>query len=576
MALKKYFEQHKKKLFWEGGLSFANFTLVNGAFLVGFALSLGASELMIGILSAIPLFANILQLFSAFILEATGSRKKTSIISLLLGRLLWIPIILIALGILSFSPLLMFSIVLILSSLLIAVGNLSILSWMKDIVPLRKMAGFWGKRNVYASVAGMITYLLGSLALDYFPGQATFGYVFLAALVVGLIGVLVVVRVPEKKRKIKAIKFAKFKENISVPFRDKGFRPILYFGIYWGFALNILAPFYIVFMLQDLSMTFTAISVLLAVDLVGRIIGLNFWGRFMEKWGSRPVLIISVTVNILNPLLFVFIPNHTLMLNYYLIGATWMITAVAYAGLDIAAYRAVFKAAPRKHDAYYLSVFSSLTGLMSAIGPIVGGIIATVLKYMNFLPEFFSNIRALFLIGFVLRVLSLAFAARIDEPRARSVDDVLLRMRAIRFFSFFPSVYNVAYLATRLVLFPTKQLFFIQRKAMNRMQKDVVKTLGLMKKVTSALDNLTAKNMAYYKSRIKTLRMKLSKNVDRLEYQEGTWYEELPAKALERVEKVEEAIQGDAEKIDKQSDKAYGYVNRLSKKLEGAYERNIK
>ena len=64
----------------ESGLSFANFTLLNGMFLIGFALLLGADELMIGILASIPLFANILQVFSAFIIDKTGSKKNTTII----------------------------------------------------------------------------------------------------------------------------------------------------------------------------------------------------------------------------------------------------------------------------------------------------------------------------------------------------------------------------------------------------------------------------------------------------------------------------------------------------------------
>ena len=97
-GLKRVYYEVKNKLFIEGALSFANFTLLNGIFLVGFALALGANNFQLGILLAIPLFANLLQLFSAFILESTGTKKWTTLLSLFFGRYLWIVVVLIAFG----------------------------------------------------------------------------------------------------------------------------------------------------------------------------------------------------------------------------------------------------------------------------------------------------------------------------------------------------------------------------------------------------------------------------------------------------------------------------------------------
>ena len=96
MALENRYSQSKNRFYLESSFSFANFTLLNGIFLIGFALALGANNLQLGLLLAIPLFANLLQLTSAFILEITGTRKVTTLVSLLLGRVAWIPIILIA------------------------------------------------------------------------------------------------------------------------------------------------------------------------------------------------------------------------------------------------------------------------------------------------------------------------------------------------------------------------------------------------------------------------------------------------------------------------------------------------
>src|SRR3989344_6762280 len=106
MGKEQSYELYIWRFFLEGGLSFANFTLLNGVFLIGFALTLGASELQIGILMSIPLLANLLQITSAFILERTGTRKWTAVVSLLISRVLWIFIVFAIFGVITFPHLL--------------------------------------------------------------------------------------------------------------------------------------------------------------------------------------------------------------------------------------------------------------------------------------------------------------------------------------------------------------------------------------------------------------------------------------------------------------------------------------
>jgi len=233
---KTQFDQIKNKFHLESAFSFANFTLLNGIFLVGFALALGADNFQIGVLMAIPLFANLLQLVSAFILEITGTRKFTTLISLFLGRVMWILIILIAFGMISlFNPIITLMVVLLLSSCFISIGNLSLLSWMKEVVPLKRLASFWGKRNMYATAGGMLVYIAGSYIIDRYESMQTYGYIFAFALFIGLAALFFLGVVPEKKKKIVAINPKKWWSRLKMPFSSPEFRPLLYFGLWWGF-----------------------------------------------------------------------------------------------------------------------------------------------------------------------------------------------------------------------------------------------------------------------------------------------------------------------------------------------------
>jgi hypothetical protein len=61
-------------------------TLIEGAFLTGFALALGANELHIGIVAAIPLLWNMFQYIGAYLVKKNGKRKPVSIKSATAAR----------------------------------------------------------------------------------------------------------------------------------------------------------------------------------------------------------------------------------------------------------------------------------------------------------------------------------------------------------------------------------------------------------------------------------------------------------------------------------------------------------
>lgn len=574
VALKKGYSELKNKLYTEGALSFANTTLLNGIFLVGFGLALGANNLQIGILLAIPLFTNLLQLVSAFILEATGTKKGTTLVSLFFGRFLFLITVLIAFGLVKENPILLFTIVLIISNMFIAIGNLSLLSWFKDLVPTRKLASFLGKRNMYASAGGIVAYLAGSYAIDRFPGIKTYGFLFLFATIIGLIGLLYLKNIPEKKKRIKAINPKIFLKRLSLPFKDVNFRPLLYFGLPWAFSINLAAPFFLVFMLDDLSLSFLLVSLFLIIDRLARIYGLNIWRKLADKFGARPTLTICTTVTSLVPLTFIFINKQ----NYFLIPIIFIISAFSYAGVDIATGQVLFKSAHRKYDAYYLSSFTSLTGFISALGPIIGGFLAVLIKNNNHLQfmDILSPIKYIFLLSFILRVSCIPLIARIHEKRAREVNDIIERMKELKFVSFFVNIYSFASTTSKIVLIPQKQLFILQRKTIFRMRKDIKDIRALLPKIASSLNNITIKNIQYYKNRIQGQEQILEKQVEKLEYAEGSKFAKIPQQALSKMKSLESSFDKESKtKVTQKAKEVKKAVEGYEEKLDKTYKKEL-
>lgn len=84
-----------KLVIWDGLATQAMVTLTGGIFLVAFALQLGASNTVIGLLSAISPLAELLQIPSIYVVDRIRKRRLIVVTASLVARLCWVPIILI-------------------------------------------------------------------------------------------------------------------------------------------------------------------------------------------------------------------------------------------------------------------------------------------------------------------------------------------------------------------------------------------------------------------------------------------------------------------------------------------------
>jgi len=287
------------------------------------------------------------------------------------------------------------------------------------------------------------------------------------------------------------------------------------------------------------------------------------WIPITEKYGARPVLAIVCTMSTLAPLSMIFITPA----NFWFLSVIYFITSFVASGVELGTSRALFKTAPRKNDAYYLASFSAGVGLPSAIGPILGGLIATFVR-----GPFFGPIKYVFLISFIFRVLCLPLIYKLHEPKARTVEDVLYRIKQLRYYSFFTGMYSFANYTSKIVLFPQKQLFFIQRRTTERLRTDVVKALQLISKARYSVAQFTS-NKKYLLQRLPLLRRQLKQEAKDMSYAKGTLYRDIPVEAASAIEKLSKDVahlgKREAGKVEKQ-------MKKFRDKLEGAYERNIK
>jgi len=233
-------------------------TLTGGVFLVAFALKLGASNLVIGLLAAIPPLAQLMQLPAIYLVEKYKIRKAICVYASALSRIFWLFIAMIPF---LFSPkagLSFLLLAILLNSAFAAISSVSWNSWMRDLVPLDQLGAFFSKRMRLNVALGIFFSLAVGIYIDYlrklFPNYELYGYSILFSLgfFAGMLGVHFISTIPEP-RLPSAEEKPKFFKLLLLPFRDANFKNLIIFSGAWNSAVNLAAPFFTVYMLKRLQ-----------------------------------------------------------------------------------------------------------------------------------------------------------------------------------------------------------------------------------------------------------------------------------------------------------------------------------
>ncbi len=355
-------------------------TLTGGIFLVAFALQLGASNTVIGLLAAIPPLAELLQIPAIYIVDRVRKRRLVVVAASLAARLFWLPIVLIPFA---FSPeqgifVLIASIALYAS--FSAISHCGWNSWMRDLIPQDRLGAFFARRLTLSTALALAISLIAGFFIDswkaVFPDLAAYGYsaLFLLGLIAGLFGITLLARTPEP-RMVTADEEDGLLATIKKPFADSNFKNLIIFLGSWNFAVNLAAPFFTVYMLQRIGLD---ISVVVALGVGSQIMNIIFyrsWGRISDRYSNKSVLAVSgpLFMFAIFAWMFVTLPD-IYILTYPLLILIHILMGISLAGVSLASGNISLKMAPRGQATGYLAASTFTNSVAAGIAPILGGL----------------------------------------------------------------------------------------------------------------------------------------------------------------------------------------------------------
>lgn len=423
---------------WDGVLANLYANLTGGVFLVGYALSLRASEIQIGLLAAFPLLANVIQPFSTYVIERTGRRRPLALLGGAFARLIWLVLIGLSLFLASRQSLLFWSLwIVALSQVGTAVNNLAWMSWMADLVREEIRGRYFGLRNAALGAAALVATLIGGYFLDVWKEGHPQGemdalrVLFLVGVFCGIISLFIQYRIYEPPLR-EGDDALPFRQRLLLPFHDLNFRHFLIFIVAWNLAVYLTAPFFAVYMLKSLQLSYTAVATYAVLSSVADLASAQLWGRLSDRETNKPILLLTSFFAALIPYGWLFTDRDSSLL----LGFLHIEGGLFWAGIRLCTGNLVLKISPAANRSIYFSVFNAVAGLTAVVAPILGGF---ALKHLPNLLQTLSlswnPFLVIFFVSSTLRLAALPLLTKVSEPRERSVWQAVQVIRNVRAFT---------------------------------------------------------------------------------------------------------------------------------------------
>jgi MFS family permease len=435
----------------EGGFSMGFFSITTSGFLAAYALALGASNLQIGILVAIPFAMQIVQLPSIWLVEKVRMRKLISLASWLPAQLLWIAIALIPLfmDVPGKGAISLLLVIMTLRGVLSAVCQASWNGWIRDLVPQSILGQFFSKRFILATIISMVFSFFAAFFVDFWEERMVtqemiLGYVYVllfGAIFLGLVSPVMMALMPEPLMQPAPVPKKTLTERLLEPLREKNFRRLLRFLLLWGFTSNLAIPFFAVYMLVRLGFPLFWVIGLSILSQIFNILFLRVWGHYLDRFGSKAVLSLGVSIYLLVILGWIFttMPERY-FLTIPLIIILHIFSGIAAAAVNIATATIGLKLSPKGESTSYLAAASLAINIGAGLGPLCGGFLADFFTDRQFTltlswvsPDTLIELPAmsiigydfLFAIAFVLGLTTVSMLAALKEEGEVTRDVIL-------------------------------------------------------------------------------------------------------------------------------------------------------
>src|SRR5882672_6687274 len=386
------------------GMAFSVQVGAGETYFSAFALFLRATAAEVALITTLPpLLGSAAQLFSAWLGGYVG-RKRLVLVGCMLQALLWLPILLVP----RLFPQHAVTALLVLLALYFSANNLATPQWtsiMRDLVSEKRRGRYFGYRTRLTMIS---VYHLTFLHERDDPTPA-----------------------PDM--------------HIEHWWRSLKSTGAIGFSTYFALmntAVGISAPFFTVYMLRDLELSYLQFTILSGASVIVQFLMLNTWGRMADVYGNRLILILTSMSLPIVPMVWLLSDDFWALLVFQ------ALSGLSWSGFTLCAGNLLYELVPRTRRAAYVAFHNVGTAAGVFAGAMIGAGLAAVLPPRAVLfgaSSVTSNLLYLFVLSGLARGIIAALLARrirdIRKPR-KTMSARVLVMRVTGFNAMLGSIYD--------------------------------------------------------------------------------------------------------------------------------------
>ena len=410
------------RLPWLIGAQTLNMTFVlltfSGTVFVLFLDELGLDGGQIGFLLAIIPFLGIIAPFIAPYVTRFG--YKRTYVTFLGIRLFVITFLLLTPAVLarygSDAAFIWVAVVILLFGACRAVAETGAYPWRKEIVPDNIRGKYSAVNSMSVTLASILVAIVAGYVIETLTGLQPFMILMAAGIVIGVISVIGFTRVPAEDSSLREPTGENHLSQMGEALRSPNFvlfLTILGVATLGGLSAIAFVPLY---MKEEVGLT-DGIVVLLSVGTyIGALLTSFLWGWAADRYGSKPVLQLSLYLLLILPVAWLLMPQNNVA-SAPLAMAIAVVTGVAMLAWDISWTRYLFvNAIPQKNKSAYLAVFYAWIAVAGGLGPLLAGQLLSLSENLDLQLGFVTigPYTPLFILNFIFIVACILMVRRLQ------------------------------------------------------------------------------------------------------------------------------------------------------------------
>ena len=404
--------------------------LTTGAFIAGFAKSLGASNALTNLLGALPSLMGILQIPGAILGKGSPSYRGFIRPGGFAWRILYLGLVPLALVPLPAG----LKLALVVALVAAATGANALVGsmyneWIAETVPPDSRGFFFGRRQAIATGVGATVGLLGGFLLDAFRGAGReplgFAVVFGLGSVCAAVSMASFDRIRDIPREPVRVGLRTGLRSILDPFGDRDFRRVLAYIAAAVFAQGFAGNMFVVYALEVLRLPYTVVQGAGLMYSVGIVLATRFWGTMSDKYGNKPMLALAGSLIATNVVWWCLTVPGATALNTALLLSSHVLMGAIFCGQALCQFNLVLATAKPEDRAGYMGAGTALMAVVGGAAPLLGALL---------IPERGAGVwdyKTLFVATGVLRLLAVPLLFRVRESGSTGIRTTLGDLRRL-------------------------------------------------------------------------------------------------------------------------------------------------